>query len=205
MNQKTLNTSLQINPGLNQDTTNLNKKEFVKIKDASTKEESKISYIKQLGRINERSDWSIQNKKNNIITRLSMNRLPIPISNYSSFSLSNLTILRTTSNNSEKLETTTNSHLVAKIFKNVNESARRSELSFSNNFSLSSISTISNMKRSSSETTKPTKTMKNTDLKRNAGFVVFFVFLIIFSVAAPLGNGPLIGYIMIICSSNNSY
>ena len=187
INSTLIDTASKSNLGVKLNPNILKEQEWIKIIDPSKKMESKVSYIKQKERDHERSASSIEQKKNTKTKSLTNSSL-YSTSNISNYSLLNITILSTTPFVEEQIENNSKPHMVAKIFKIVNESARSSELPFSNNYSLSNISTVANMKRLSYETTKPTKTMKNVDLKTNAGFVVFFVFLVIFSVAAPLGK-----------------
>ena len=182
-----LDTSHEVNPGTKLHSKEKEKNGWIKMKTPSTNIESKVSFIKQIERAHESSQSSVDNQKN-VIARSLKNTSLYSTFNNSSISLLNITVLPTISNIEEHLQNETTPHIIAKIFKNTNETSRSSELLFANNDFMSNISTVSNMKRFSSETTKPTTTIKKADLKRNAGFVVFFVFLVIFSVAAPLGN-----------------
>ena len=61
---------------------------------------------------------------------------------------------------------------------------------------LLNLANISNTERFSSENTKKTKSLKNTNSKENVGLIVFFLFLILFAVTAPLGKDKLICLIM---------
>ena len=181
------NTSKEIFSGAQSNSSHEGKTNWIKMKTPSTKIESKISFIKQIERAHESSQFSVDNQKN-VIAKSLTNTSSYSTFNNSSISLLNVTVLPKFSNVEKHLPNQTTPHIIAKIFKNMNETSRSSELLYANNDFMSNISTVSNMKRYSSETTKPTRPIKKADLKKNAGFVVFFVFLVIFSVAAPLGN-----------------
>ena len=182
-----LDTSQEVDPGSKRNSSEKEKKDWIKIKTPSTNIESKISFIKQIEKSHESRQSSVDNQKS-VITRSLTSTSLYSTFNNSSISLRNITVLPTIPNTKKHLQNETTPHVIAKIFKNMNETSRRSELLFPDNNLMSNMSTVSNMKRFSSETTKPKKTIKRANLKRNAGFVVFFVFLVIFSVAAPLGN-----------------
>ena len=186
-----LDTSQKVDPGSKRYASEKEKKDWIKMKTPSTKIESKVSFIKQIERAHESRQSSVDSQKN-VITRSLRNTSLYSTFNNSNISLLNITVLPTLLNIKKDLQKETAPHIIAKIFKNMNKTSGSSGLLFANNNLMSNISTASNLKRFSSETTKPSKTMKKTDLKRNVGFVVFFVFLVIFSVAAPLGNDQLI-------------
>ena len=94
-----------------------------------------------------------------------------------------------------------NSLEVARIFKDMDERIRSSQNKIESkaDHSFSSIASISNMKRfSTSKTSNNTeRTKTNRDIRKNAGMIVFFVFLILFSVTAPMGKDRLIYYFRI--------
>ena len=55
--------------------------------------------------------------------------------------------------------------------------------------SLSSIASVMNMERFSSKTLEmPEKQMNGTNLRHHAGMIVFFLFLVLFSLTAPIGK-----------------
>ena len=55
--------------------------------------------------------------------------------------------------------------------------------------SLSSIASVMNMERFSSKTFEmPEKQMNGTDPRHHAGMIVFFLFLVLFSLTAPIGK-----------------
>ena len=86
-------------------------------------------------------------------------------------------------------------HIVAKIFKNVNKNIKSSNnenILSSNNDSFSKIAEVTHMERLAFETSTSKTNPKQINLRKNAGLIVFFVFLLIFSITAPLGKNKLI-------------
>jgi hypothetical protein len=166
-----------------------------------TNDTSKLSEIKHSASVNASSELNSLSSNGVELTT----KLADSTSNYLDILESNITTMKTEKQTRSILENKTdviqNSLEVARIFKDMNERIRSSinRIKPTDNPSFSSIASISNMKRfSSSETTKNTeRTKNNTDIRKNAGMIVFFVFLILFSVTAPLGKDRLIYYFRI--------
>ena len=111
--------------------------------------------------------------------------------------INNNTILRRMmrSNNIQNKTSSMIENEIAKveIINNLNETLR-STINITQ--PLLNLANISNTERFSSENTKKTKSLKNTNSKENVGLIVFFLFLILFAVTAPLGKDKLICLIM---------
>ena len=81
--------------------------------------------------------------------------------------------------------------VIAKMHLDTNERTRNSSSKLLNpkaDNSLSSIASVMNMQRFSSKTFEaPDKQMNGTNLRHHAGMIVFFLFLVLFSITAPIG------------------
>ena len=82
--------------------------------------------------------------------------------------------------------------VIAKMHLDTNESTRNSSSKLLNpkaDNSLSSIASVMNMERFSSKSFEtPEKKMNGTNLRHHAGMIVFFLFLVLFSLTAPIGK-----------------
>lgn len=82
--------------------------------------------------------------------------------------------------------------LIAKMHLDTNERTKNSSsklLDHKVDNSLSSIASVMNMERFSSKTLEmPEKQMNGTNLRQHAGMIVFFLFLVLFSLTAPIGK-----------------
>ena len=82
--------------------------------------------------------------------------------------------------------------LIAKMHLDTNERTKNSSsklLDHKVDNSLSSIASVMNMERFSSKTLEmPEKQMNGTNLRHHAGMIVFFLFLVLFSLTAPIGK-----------------
>ena len=84
------------------------------------------------------------------------------------------------------------SRLIAKMHLDTNERTKNNSSKLLNpnaDNSLSSIASVMNMERFSSKTFEtPEKQMNGTNLRHHAGMIVFFLFLVLFSLTAPIGK-----------------
>ena len=166
-----------------------------------TNDTSKLSEIEHLGSVNTGSELSNLNSNGvETTTKISYSTsiyLDIPEPNKTTM-ITKTQPRSTSQNNTDVIQ---NSLEVARIFKDVNERIRSStnRIESTANHTFSSSESISNTKRlSSSRISNNTKRTKaNTDIRKNAGMIVFFVFLILFSITAPLGKDRLIYYFRI--------
>ena len=82
--------------------------------------------------------------------------------------------------------------LIAKMHLDTNERTKNGSTKLLNpkeDNSLSSIASVMNMERFSSKTLEmPEKQMNGTNLRQHAGMIVFFLFLVLFSLTAPIGK-----------------
>ena len=82
--------------------------------------------------------------------------------------------------------------LIAKMHLDTNERTKNSSTKLLNpkvDNSLSSIASVMNMERFSSKTFEmPEKQVNGTNLRHHAGMIVFFLFLVLFSLTAPIGK-----------------
>ena len=93
-----------------------------------------------------------------------------------------------------------NSRTVANILSDVNETIRSRNTQLSSTVSQPSLNlaSISNTERFSSEATKKTKSLEYTNITQHPGLIVFFLFLTLFAVTAPLGKDKLVDYCIVL-------